>query len=268
MRGDVGGSQVRITDVRRKHRARRRRGRGRAARQSRSRTAPPPGPDRGPTSRLPAGPGHWRHGRPRSTPAASLSVGDELGPMEVDLARIDVEPDGPTYTADAKGKAGEAHVGDQLANEQPRGRRRTRAHHDRRRRNDRDRLRRPRRRRRLRRSASPTPTAESSSRSPCPKASSSASRSRMARMPTESDAQRAAVPASPLIPGGTVNRVDAGGTLVVGERLTGIQHSYRAHQRASGNAIRDSVEVRVSLVVDLVTNEAVTQCRCLVRRFR
>ena len=45
----------------------------------------------------------------------SLSVGDELGPMEIDLARIDVEPDGPTFTADAKGKAGEAHVVDQLA---------------------------------------------------------------------------------------------------------------------------------------------------------
>jgi hypothetical protein len=44
----------------------------------------------------------------------SLSVGDELGPMEIDLARIDVEPDGPTFTADAKGKVGESHVVDQL----------------------------------------------------------------------------------------------------------------------------------------------------------
>ncbi len=45
----------------------------------------------------------------------TLSVGEELGPMEVDLAEINVEPDGPTYTADAKGKAGEAHVSDQMA---------------------------------------------------------------------------------------------------------------------------------------------------------
>ena len=45
---------------------------------------------------------------------ASLSVGEQLGPMDVDIARIDVEPEGPTYTSDAKGKAGEAHVGEQL----------------------------------------------------------------------------------------------------------------------------------------------------------